>query len=66
MLVVTVEKSFDVEWAQKPIRIKATYNITKEVRFDVKSLFAVTKSFREAITGTVDIMKVYRARMESL
>lgn len=47
-----MEKAFEVEWREKPINIKATYNVTKEIRFDVRSLFTVIKTFREAITGT--------------
>jgi hypothetical protein len=32
-LMVEVEKSFEVSWKDKPLRIKSSYPITKEIRF---------------------------------
>jgi hypothetical protein len=50
---ITVEKSIEVGWRDKPMNIKSNYsNIVRDIRFNVLNLFSITKTFREAVSGT--------------
>ena len=56
---ITVEKLIEVGWRDKPLNIKSTYNsIVREVRFNVLSMFHITKTFKEAINGSCPLMQV--------
>lgn len=50
---IIVEKYIEVKWRDKPMHIKSTYgNLTREVKFQVMHLFTITKTLREAISGS--------------
>ena len=50
-IVAVVQKSFEVGWREKAVNLKSTYSIVKQIQFEVKHLFTITKTFREAVTG---------------